>query len=107
MSRKDLTLVQKGTMLKKHIATVHVSGTLSYLARKTFNALLENAYPNLVKQRRHKMRYSVLCELIGYESHDREPIKSALRTLASTPIEWIEEDEDGREASWQVHTYIS
>ncbi len=55
-------------MVKKHIATVHVEANLSLLERKMFNVLLLNAYPKLLQQKNHKMRYTALCELIGYDS---------------------------------------
>ena len=100
-------MLQQNHMVKKHIATVHVEANLSFLERKMFNALLLNAYPNLLKKRRHKMRYSALCELIDYDSGDRKSIKNALKQLAVTQIEWIEHDEQGRESLWQVHNYLS
>lgn len=94
-------------MLKKHIATVHVAGTLSEFERNLFNYLLENAYPNLLTQKKHTLKYSGLSEDMEFNSNDRQYIKNALRTLALTPIEWIEQDDKGKEFSWQLHTYIS
>lgn len=94
-------------MVKKHIATVHVEANLSLLEEKMFNVLLENAYPKLLKQRSHTMRYTVLCELIGYSSGDRQSIKNALRKIAKTQIEWVGQNEEGKEITWKVYNYLS
>ena len=40
--------------LKKHINAIHCTNNLSLLQRKLFNALLFNAYPNLLENRNLK-----------------------------------------------------
>jgi len=102
-----VSLLEKNSMVKKHIATVHVEANLSLLERKMFNVLLINAYPKLTKQKNHAMRYTALCEMIWYSSGDRESIKKALRNIAKTQIEWIGKNEAGKEVSWKVFNYLS
>ena len=63
-----IALLKGNAMLKKHIATVHVEARLSELELKIFNCLLDNAYPSLIEKSTHTMRYTVLCEHIGYSS---------------------------------------
>ena len=102
-----IALLEKNSTVKKHIATVHVEARLSLLEEKIFNVLLLNAYPSLLKQSKHSMKYSALCELIGYSSGDRESIKKALRKIATIQIEWIGKNDKGREISWEVYNYLS
>ncbi|MEM5398387.1 hypothetical protein, partial [Staphylococcus gallinarum] len=47
--------------LKKHVATVHVSGELSLLERKIVNVLLLNAYDELLTKKRHTLPVGILC----------------------------------------------
>jgi hypothetical protein len=91
--------------LKKSVAAIHTSGDLSLLERKTSNVLLLNAYQNLITKRTHKISVPLLCAMLGYDSHDIEKLKAALRKLASTTIEF-NMMKDGKE-SWKVMSMIS
>ncbi len=101
------TILEKNSMLKKHIATVHVEANLSLLEHKIYNVLLINAYPKLKEKGKHTMRYSALCELINYSSGDRQSIKEAIRNIAKIQIEWIGKNSKGKEISWNVYNYLS
>ena len=74
--------------LKKHTATIHCTNTLSLLQRKISNALLYHAYPKLMQEEEHAITVRELCQLIGYQGHNIAAIKSALKGLISTIIEW-------------------
>ena len=74
--------------LKKHVATIHSSNTLSLLQRKIANALLYNAYNDLFIKEEYQIHIGSLCKLIGYDSNDHKLIKKALVNLLSTVIEW-------------------
>lgn len=91
--------------LKKSVAAIHTSGDLSLLERKTSNVLLLNAYQNLITKRTHKISVPLLCVMLGYDSHDIEKLKAALRKLASTTIEF-NMMKDGKE-SWKVMSMLS
>ena len=100
-------LLKGNAMLKKHVATVHVEARLSELEMNIFNCLLDNAYPSLLEKSSHSMRYTVLCELIGYSSGDRKAIQNAIKKIAKIQIEWIDMNEKGKEISWEIYSYLS
>jgi len=102
-----LALLEKNPILKKHVATVHVEANLSELEINIFNMLLYNAYPKLGERSSHTMKYTALCELIEYNSGDRQRIKDAIRNIARTQIEWIGTNERGKEISWKIFNYLS
>ena len=64
--------------LKKHVAIIHSNNKLTLLQRKIANALLFNAYKDLLDKDEHIIHIVKLCELIGYVSNDHKTIKKAL-----------------------------
>lgn len=78
----------KHVELKKHVGLIHSSGKISLLQRKIANALLFNAYENLLDKEEHAIHINELTNLIGYDSNDHRKIKNALIDLLSTVIEW-------------------
>jgi plasmid replication initiation protein len=95
--------------LKKHVGTIHSSNSLSLLQRKIANALLYNAYDDLLTKEEHEITISSLCKIIGYSSHDHKTIKNALKKLLSTVIEWNLVD-GGRietDGAWNASSIIS
>jgi hypothetical protein len=95
-----MALAQKQE-LKKHVAAVHISNKLSLLQRKAANVLLLNAYEELLTKEKHRIRIKELAMLIGFESHNQEVLKEALRGLMSTVLEWGLLDEQGEENGWE------
>ncbi len=91
--------------VRKHVGAIHTSGDLSLLERKVANVLLLNAYQHLVTRRTHKIPVPLLCAMLGYDSNDIDLLKSTLKKLATTSIEF-NVMEDGKEA-WQVMSMIS
>ena len=81
MAEKEKTLE-----LKKHVAAIHSSNKLSLVQRKIANALLFNAYDELLAKEEHQIHIRTLCNLIGYDSNDYKTIKKALINLLSTVI---------------------
>lgn len=79
---------ERGPSIKKHVALVHIGGELGLLERKLVNVLLLGAYDELLTRREHQISQEMLCQLIGFDSKNTEHLKSALRTLASTPLEF-------------------
>lgn len=92
--------------LKKHVAAIHTSGELSLLERKLSNVLLLNAYDELLTVRTHRLRVSVLMVILGWDQGKNVTwLRSALRTLAATPIEFnVMGDSD---EPWGVSAIIS
>src|SRR5476651_2384126 len=74
--------------LKKHVATIHCSNSLSLLQRKITNALLFHAYKELLTKEEHEINVKQLCKLISYHGNNHSVIKDALKGLISTVIEW-------------------
>jgi hypothetical protein len=88
-------------ILKKHVAAIHIGAKLSLLQRKLVNALLYNAYDQLLTAREHQINASVLCEMIGFDSNNIAYLKASLKGLMETVVEFDVLEEDG-ERSWEA-----
>jgi hypothetical protein len=97
---------KKSMTVKKHVNAVHIRGELSLLQRKLANALLYHAYPLLPVQDCYEIKVSHLCDLIGFDSHDLELLKEAIRGLNSVSIEWGVRGEAGLEV-WGVFSMLA
>ncbi|MCD8525480.1 MAG: replication initiation protein [Gammaproteobacteria bacterium] len=95
------------TVLKKHVAAIHCSTGLTLIQRKMSNALLFHAFPNLMTEEEHTITISQICKIIGYNSYNYELIKSSLRALMTTLIEWNVTNEDLQSEDWSASTIIS
>jgi len=93
--------------LKKHIAAIHINNRLTLTQRKASNVLLHNAYENLLTARVHRIRVKDLAEAIGFNTHNLDPLKEALKTLARTVLEWNILDEDGAQEEWGATTLLA
>lgn len=100
---------EKSLELKKHVAAIHSSNKLSLVQRKIANALLFNAYDELLIKDEHQIHIKALCNLIGYDSHDYKTIKKALVNLLSTVIEWnlVDGDKLDAEGVWNASSIIA
>lgn len=88
-------------ILKKHVATIHIGAKLSLLQRKLVNALLFNAYSELLTAREHKINTRVLSEMIGFDSKNEAYLKASLKGLMETVVEFDVMEDDG-EQSWEA-----
>lgn len=93
--------------LKKHIAAIHINNRLTLTQRKASNVLLHNAYEDLLTARVHRIRVKDLAEAIGFNTHNLDPLKEALKTLARTVLEWNILDEDGAQEEWGATTLLA
>lgn len=95
--------------LKKHVAVVHSSNRLTLLQRKIANALLFNAYADLMVKDEHEIHIGSLCRLIGYNSNDHKTIKKALVNLLSTVLEWnlVDGDRLDAEGIWNASSILA
>ena len=100
---------EKSLELKKHVAAIHSSNKLSLVQRKIANALLFNAYNDLLVKDEHVIHIRALCNLIGYDSNDYKTIKKALVNLLSTVIEWnlVDGNKLDSEGVWNASSIIS
>lgn len=92
--------------LKKHVATVHVSGELSLLERKIVNVLLLNAYDELLTKKRHTLPVGILCTMLGFDSKNHDALKRALLKVMSTPISF-DLLQDGNKPDWEASPLIA
>lgn len=88
-------------ILKKHVATIHIGAKLSLLQRKLVNALLFNAYSELLTAREHKINTRLLSEMIGFDSKNEAYLKASLKGLMETVVEFDVMEDDG-EQSWEA-----
>jgi len=93
--------------LKKHVAAIHINNRLTLTQRKASNVLLYNAYESLLTARVHRIRVKDLAEAIGFNTHNLDPLKEALKTLARTVLEWNILDEQGRQEEWGATTLLA
>lgn len=100
---------EKNLELKKHVAAIHSSNKLSLVQRKIANALLFNAYDELLIKDEYQIHIRTLCNLIGYDSNDYKTIKKALVNLLSTVIEWnlVDGNKVDAEGVWCASSIIS
>lgn len=75
--------------LKKHVATIHTSGVLSFSERKLLNVLLLNAFDNLLDKRIHSIPVKLLMPLIGWtDSSNTVDLKKSLSKLTTTEVKF-------------------
>lgn len=93
--------------VKKHNSAIHVSGTLSLIERKIVNVLLLNAFDKLTTAKQHTIPVSLLCALVGWEkSSNTAALKKALRTIATTAIEF-DLFRKGGESTWDTTAIVA
>lgn len=88
-------------VLKKHVSAIHIGAKLSLLQRKLVNALLYNAYDQLLTAKEHQISAAVLCEMIGFDSNNSAYLKASLKGLMETVVEFDVLEDDG-ERSWEA-----
>ncbi len=105
---RKMTVTDLGDQnLKKHVAAIHINNRLTLTQRKASNVLLYNAYESLLTARVHRIRVKDLAEAIGFNTHNLDPLKEALKTLARTVLEWNILDEEGRQEEWGATTLLA
>ena len=95
------------TDLKKHVAAIHTDGLLSELERKTSNVLLLNAYDDLLSARKHEIEIKTLAIMLGYDSKNLQHLKSSMRNLTKTTLEWNILDDKGRVEEWTSSSILA
>ena len=93
-------------ILKKHVSAIHAVADLSALQRKLVNALLYNAYDNLLTDRDHKINTRILCDMIGFDSKNISYLKEALVGIVETVMQFDIMEDDG-ERSWEAMSLLT
>jgi plasmid replication initiation protein len=83
--------------LKKNIDAIHVDARLSLIERKLYNVLLFNSFDELLTREKHEISWTLLSELMGFDSNNIEPLREAFKALKRASVEWnILDDGDYR-----------
>ena len=90
----------------KHSAAIHIHNNITLLQRRTWNALLFNAYHELETEEVHRIALLELAKLIGYDSHDLEYLKEAAEAMVRCIVEWDVLDKDGS-PDWGVTALLA
>ena len=83
--------------LKKHSSSVQIQNNITLLQRKTWNALLWNAYDELPTKDIHSISVQQIMRLVGYDSKDEAYLKEATRAMMNCIVEWNVLNKDGSE----------
>lgn len=105
MSRKPQTDPVR-RVLKKNVSTIHINARLTLTQRKLVNALLYNAYEELLSEDTHSIPVSLLSEMIGFDSRNQAHLRQAIRGLTETSVEWDILEDDGTSV-WEVSSLLS
>ena len=84
----------------KHSAAIQIENNITLLQRRTWNALLYNAYNELTTQEEHSIPIQELCSLVGYDSHDLGYLKEAARAMLRCLVEYNVLGKDGSLERW-------
>jgi hypothetical protein len=93
-------------VLKKNVSTIHINARLTLTQRKLVNALLYNAYEELLSEDTHSIPVSLLSEMIGFDSRNQAHLRQAIRGLTETSVEWDILEDDGTSV-WEVSSLLS
>lgn len=96
----------KGEVVKKHISAIHIGSKLTQNERKVNNALLFNAYDDLLIKSEHAIEIDTLAQIIGFTGNNTEVLKEAVRGLKKTDVEWDIFNEDGKK-EWGTSTLLA
>lgn len=72
--------------VRKHAATIHITGNLTLVERKLVNVLLMNAYDSLRSKKKHEIPVSFLSAIVWRDSHNDAQVKEALQRLTTTGV---------------------
>lgn len=81
----------------KHSSAIQISNTVDLLQRRAWNVMLAEAFDKLAHQETYTLPLRDLRATLGYSSHNDEHLKSLLKDLVSTTVEWDILGKDGRE----------
>ncbi|MDD5672565.1 MAG: replication initiation protein [Chitinivibrionales bacterium] len=85
----NLSKINPEIPFKKHSATIHVQGDLSAVDHKLLNILYKCAYEkDLCKSDFYFLKGSSIADFLGWKGKVKSEIKSSLRTLRTSGIEW-------------------
>ena len=90
--------------LKKANESIMIEGKIGLLPRKLFNCLLFYSLKHFA-QDRFVVQKSMVYELVGWKSRDDKELRSALRVLTGTTIEW--DIRAGKDSEWGISSLVA
>lgn len=97
---------RESKMLIKHSASIQITNRISFLARRISNVLLANARRMSAETVAYEIQIADLRREIDYRSKNIEHLKSAIKSLAGTVVEYNIFDKD-RGNEWGVFALLS
>ncbi len=92
--------------VKKHSAAIQIEGKLTLLQRKTWNALLWNAYNDLPIKDIYDIPIQKIMTVVGYDSKDEEYLKEATIAMMRCIVQWNVLSKDGSQ-SWGASVLLA
>jgi Initiator Replication protein len=84
----------------KHSAAIQIENNITLLQRRTWNALLYNAYDELETKEEHAIPVKKLARLVGYDSHDMGYLKEAALAMLRCIVQYNVLGKDGSTERW-------
>jgi Initiator Replication protein len=84
----------------KHSAAIQIENNITLLQRRTWNALLYNAYGELQTKEEHSIPIKKLARLVGYDSHDMGYLKEAALAMLRCIVQYNVLGKDGSSERW-------
>jgi hypothetical protein len=84
----------------KHSAAIQIENNITLLQRRTWNALLYNAYGELETKEEHSIPIKRLAHLVGYDSHDMGYLKQAALAMLRCIVQYNVLGKDGSSERW-------
>lgn len=91
----------------KHSAAIQISNKLTLLQRRLYNVLLANAYAELPYADTHNADLDDVCKTLCYESKNIGHLKTSLKDLMSTVVEWNVFGKKGVIDDWKASTLLA
>jgi len=94
--------MSKQAQVKKHVASIHCSNSVSLLERRVFNALIFHTQANQqLKENFFYISLSHLKELLRFQSRNIGALKDAIIGLTETTVRWnLCKDKSARGTNW-------
>ena len=90
----------------KHSSAIQTTGEASLLERKAWNILLLNAFDELKNKDAFEITVKDLSRWLRFNSNDHELLKSAIRNLVTTSVEWNILEKD-KKVGWEITTLLA
>ena len=81
------------------------SGDFSLIQRKSWNLLLANAYPDIIKKEKYSISIAEICRYLGYK--DYASLRTCLEKLVTTPIKFNYLKSRDKSEWWEITALLA